>query len=81
MIAFANVLKGFKNTDENPHSLTAKYLYDPGLKYKCHNISVVTTQSKDKESKEGEKESKCVHQYDTSMCLNTVAVLDQWKEP
>jgi hypothetical protein len=35
VIVLANVLKGFKNTDEEkPHSLTAKYLNDPGLKHK-----------------------------------------------
>jgi len=33
--ALANVLKGFKNIDEEkPYSLTAKYLYDPGLQHK-----------------------------------------------
>lgn len=77
----ANVLKGFKNTDEEkPYSLTAKYLYDPGLEQKLCNVRVVTTQSKGKDSKGEENERKWVHQYDTAMCSNDATVRGQREE-
>lgn len=61
--------------------MTAKYLYDPGLKHKQYNIRVATTQSKGKDSKEEENERKWVYQYDTAMCSNVATVRGQWEEP
>jgi hypothetical protein len=82
VIALANVLRRFKNTDGGePYSLTAKYLYDPGLKPKWYSIRVAITQSKDKDSKEEENERKLVHQYDTAICWNVATVRGQREEP
>jgi len=75
--ALVNVLKGFKNIDEEkPYSLTAKYLYDPGLQ---HKMMQYQSGHNTKQRRGEENERKWVHQYDTAMCSNVATVRGQWE--